>query len=176
MMNYLIIIWDVLNGSGIEDIFPSIYKGAALRTGMCVRDFDYYLRCCKFLYTALSMLFIESFIKTSLSSSSIKIPMDNLKNILENVPSDDATNEEKQTWFVTLTNEIENIQLLNIINKWANEKCTKSLSFKFWYFVYRQLLEPLILFYISVRLSNFNGSFVYTSLYYLKNSIFLFFR
>ncbi|CAF3913624.1 unnamed protein product [Rotaria sp. Silwood1] len=157
MKNYLIVIWDVLNGSGIEDIFACIYKGAAHRAAMNVHNFNSSLRCCKLLYSALSILFIESFIKTSLSSSSTAIAVDKLKQILEAVPSDYATNKEKQSWFVSLVDEIKNIQLLDIINQWASEQCEKNLVFKFWYFVYRQLLEPLILLYMSVRLSNFNG-------------------
>ena len=157
MKNYLIVIWDVLNGSGVEDILGCIYKGAAHRAAMNVHNFNHSLRCCKLLYSALSILFIEAFIKTSLSSPSTTVSVDKLKKILEAIPSDYTTNKEKQTWFITFTNEIKNIRLLDIINQWASEQCEKNLSFKFWYFIYRQLLEPLILLYISLRLSNFNG-------------------
>jgi hypothetical protein len=145
MKNYMIIIWDVLNGSGVEDIFACIYKAAAHRAAMNVHNFNYSLRCCKLLYSALSMLFIESFIKTSLSSSQTTIP------------SDYATDAEKQTWFIALTDEIKNIQLLDFVNQWASEQCAKNLSFRFCYFIYRELSEPLILLYMSIRLSNFNG-------------------
>jgi hypothetical protein len=153
----MIIIWDVLNGSGVEDIFACIYKAAAHRAAMNVHNFNYSLRCCKLLYSALSMLFIESFIKTSLSSSQTTIPIDKIKQILEAIPSDYATDAEKQTWFIALTDEIKNIQLLDFVNQWASEQCAKNLSFRFCYFIHRELSEPLILLYMSIRLSNFNG-------------------
>jgi hypothetical protein len=42
----MIIIWDVLNGSGIEDILSCIYKAAAHRAIINVHNFNYSLRCC----------------------------------------------------------------------------------------------------------------------------------
>ena len=45
LKNYMIVVWDVLNGSGIEDILERIYKGAAHRAVMNVHNLSYSLYC-----------------------------------------------------------------------------------------------------------------------------------
>lgn len=68
----------------------------------------------------------------------------------------------KQKWFSYLINEINNLNLHDLLEKWALEQCQINSAFRFWYFIYRHLLEPLILMYTSIRLSNFNGmSFIF---------------
>jgi hypothetical protein len=69
MKNYTIVIWDVPTGSGIEDILASVYKGAAHRSIMNVHNFNYLLRCCKLVYTALAVIFFNSFYETLSTSS-----------------------------------------------------------------------------------------------------------
>ncbi|CAF0968968.1 unnamed protein product [Didymodactylos carnosus] len=154
MKNFMIVIWDVLNGSGIEDAFGLIYKAAAHRAMLNVHNFNYSLRPCKLLYTALAMLFIESFVKTSVTSARI---IDDLKKTLANIPSDYAVTNIKQQWFTTMIIQIKKLDLTNVMNNWAIEQGKTNLSFKFWYFIYQKLLQPLILLYMSIRLSNFNG-------------------
>ena len=163
MKNYMVVIWDVLNGSGIEDVLGCIYKAAAHRSIMSVHNFNYSLRCCKLVYTALSMLFLDSFIKTLSSSSSSSSPttttdiIEKLKEMLKSIPSDYAVGNIKQQWFSTLINEIDNLKLSDVLDQWAAEQCQLNQAFKFWYFVYHELLEPLIVMYMSIRLSNFDG-------------------
>ena len=146
-------------GSGIEDILGCIYKGAAHRAVMNVHNFNYSWRCCKLLYSALSILFIESFVKSTLSATSNFTYIQKLQQFLEVLPSEYASDKEKQYWFSSFMNEIKRMHLLTFINKWANEQSEKNIAFRFWYFIYRHLLEPVILLYMSVRSSNFNGKF-----------------
>jgi hypothetical protein len=161
MKNYMIVIWDVLNGSGVEDVLEFIYKGAAHRSVMNVHNFNYSLRSCKLLYTSLGILIIETFIKSlsssPSSSSTTAININKLKEILEDIPSDFAVLDKKQQWFITLLNEIRNLQLADVMEQWAIEQCEHNMVFKFWYFIFRKILEPLILMYVSTRLSNFDG-------------------
>ncbi|CAF1212257.1 unnamed protein product [Rotaria sordida] len=112
MKNYMIVIWDVLNGSGIEDVLGCIYKAAAHRAIMNVHNFNYSLRCCKLIYTALSILFFESFIKTlSASSTTTNHIIIKLKEILKCIPSYYAVQNKRQEWFSTLLNEIDNLKV-----------------------------------------------------------------
>lgn len=175
MKNYMIIIWDVLDGSGIEDVLEFIYKGAAHRSVMNVHNFNYSLRSCKLVYTALGILFLDSFIKSLSSSSSTTITnsLVKLKEILKSIPSDFTIIDEKKQWFAVLINEIDNIKLSDLMDQWAKEQCELNQSFQFWYFVYRKLLEPLILMYMSIRLCNFDGMclFLFLIMYVLNGNI-----
>jgi hypothetical protein len=156
----MVVIWGVLKGSGIEDVLGCIYKAAAHRSIMNVHNFNYSLRCCKLIYTGLSTLFFDSYIKTFSSpstSTTATVNIEKLKEILKSTPSDYVLNVTKQQWFATLIQEINNLKLSSIIDQWAVEQCERNQGFRFWYFIYRQLLEPLICMYISIRLSNFDG-------------------
>ncbi|CAF1553809.1 unnamed protein product, partial [Didymodactylos carnosus] len=82
MKNYMIVVWDVLDGSGIEDILGYFYKGASLRSIFVVHHFNKSLRCCKLLYTALSMLLIQSFLK------SLPSFVDKVKLIVRDISND----------------------------------------------------------------------------------------
>jgi hypothetical protein len=102
MKNFMVVIWDVLDGSGLDDILGCIYKAAAHRAVLNVYNFNYSLRCCKIIYTALSILFLDSFIKTTSSSTTnttINI-IDKLKEILKSIPSDYAVNDKKKIFFL----------------------------------------------------------------------------
>ena len=109
------------------------------------------------LYLELSILIIESFVKSSLSSTSTSNDIQKLQQLLQVLPSEYALDKEKQFWFSSFVNEIKRMDLLALINKWAKEQCEKNLATRFWHFIYRHLLEPVILFYVSLRLSNSNG-------------------
>lgn len=152
----MIVIWDVLAGSGVEDIIALIYKAAAHAATMKVQSFNYSLRCCKLIYTAMSMLFLESFFKSN-SSSIIATVKDQLKDIFKSIPSDFAVERINQDWFKEFLNTIQSTALPELIDEWSKEQCQSNEAFRFWYFIYRQLLEPLIKFYMSIRLSNFQG-------------------
>lgn len=156
MKNYMILIWDVLNGSGVEDVLGLIYKAAAHRSIFNVHNFNYSLRSCKLIYTALSILFYESFLQQFYSTASDEV-VKRFKRTLQTIPSDYTVATIKQEWFGMFLKEIEDLGLCELIENWANKNCEENQSFRFWYFVYRRLLEPLILMYMSIRLSNFDG-------------------
>ncbi|CAF4162514.1 unnamed protein product [Rotaria magnacalcarata] len=128
---------------------------------MNVHNFNYSLRCCKLICTALSVLFFEYFIETSLSSSSTSTSdiTIKLKDVLKfiSISSDNAIKKKKEEWFSTLINEINTLKLSDVLDQWAAGKSALNQAFQFWYFIYRKLLELLILLYMSIRLSNFDG-------------------
>ncbi|CAF1392249.1 unnamed protein product, partial [Didymodactylos carnosus] len=154
MKNYMVVVWDVLNGSGVDDVLGAIFKGATLRSILTVHHFNKSLRCCKLLYTALSMLFMESFFNTSSSGVSIT---DALRTTLEQAPSEYVVDKTHKQWFKQLLNDIEQQQLSTVVADWAQEKIKQNTTFQFWYFVLKKLLEPLMTFYMSVRIGNFEG-------------------
>jgi hypothetical protein len=160
MKKYMVVIWDVLNGSGVEDVLGCIYKAAAHRSILNVHNVNYSLRCCKLVYTALSVLFFEAFIKAS-TSSTPSLPttgfVETLKGILKSIPSDYTIATMKQQWFSTMIEELDKLKLSDALDKWAVEQCRINPAFSFWFFIYRKLLELLILMYMSIRLSNFDG-------------------
>ena len=125
LKNYMIVVWDVLNGSAVEDILECIYKGAAHRAVINVHNLNYSLRCCKLLYSALLILIIESFVKSSLSSTSTSNDIQKLQQLLQILPSEYASDKEKQFWFSSFMNEMKRMDLLTLINKWAKEQCEK---------------------------------------------------
>ncbi|CAF1101289.1 unnamed protein product [Rotaria magnacalcarata] len=73
------------------------------------------------------------------------------------IPSDNAIKKKKEEWFSTLINEINTLKLSDVLDQWAAGKSALNQAFQFWYFIYRKLLELLILLYMSIRLSNFDG-------------------
>lgn len=158
----MIVIWDVLAGSGVEDVIALIYKAAAHAATMKVQSFNYSLRCCKLVYTALSMLFLQSFFKSNSSSIIVGFKRQ-LQEIFGSIPSEFANTKKKQDWFKELINKIQSMKLPELIDEWSKEQCQSNEAFRFWYFIYRQLLEPLILFYMSIRLSNFQGRLRFAS-------------
>jgi hypothetical protein len=93
----------------------------------------------------------------------------NLKEILKRIPSDYVITDKKQEWFSILINEIESMKLSDILDQWAAEQSRLNEAFKFWYFIFRKLIEPLLRLYMSIRLSNFDGMsfifFVFSTVY-----------
>ncbi|CAF1154261.1 unnamed protein product, partial [Didymodactylos carnosus] len=171
MKNLMIVIWDVLDGSGIEDVFGFLYKGVSLRSILNVHHFNKSLRCIKLLYTALELLLFDSFIttttqlQTSSTSSSFASPttltshstIEKLKTNLLAIPSDYARDTIKQEWFKNLLDELKVVQLSDAFNAWEEKFSQQSVSFKFWQFVLQRLLHPFITLYMSIRTSNFNA-------------------
>ncbi|CAF1476669.1 unnamed protein product, partial [Didymodactylos carnosus] len=156
MKNFMILIWDVLDGSGVNELLGKIYKGATLRSILNVHHFNKSLRCCKLLYTALSILLIEQFLTTS------PLP-DQILSVLSAVPNgyDYLKNETKQKWFKDLTNELKKVELSDVFTTWAVGCSQQNITFKFWLFVLQCLFEPLIELNMAIRTSNFsarNGS------------------
>ncbi|CAF3952846.1 unnamed protein product [Rotaria sp. Silwood1] len=163
MKNTMIVIWQILECSGIEDILNIIYKGATLKSILNVHHFNKSFRSCKLLYTALQMLLVESYVaaNTSLaidttSTSNSLFLSNELRVLFENIPNEYNTDSVKQIWFKKLVTIIEQEHTVSKISIWAENKAKQSLSFKFWYFILRHLFEPLIILYCSIRTSNFN--------------------
>ncbi|CAF1137322.1 unnamed protein product [Didymodactylos carnosus] len=161
MKNFQIVIWDVLTGSGIEDVLGCIYKGASLKSIWNVHHFNKSLRCCKLLYTALSILFLRSFCEallTTATSSSLSPSIINiLQETITEIPSEYAIDDIKQKWFNRLLNSIDKLRLSSLVDEWAKDNCQKNVTFKFWCFILHYLLQPLITMYMSIRMSNFEG-------------------
>ena len=71
--------------------------------------------------------------------------------MLKSIPSDYAVGNIKQQWFSTLINEIDHLKWSDVLDQWAAEQCQLILkAFKFWYFIYYELLESLIVMYMSM--------------------------
>ena len=104
----MIVILQVLDGSGVEDILNVICKGATLISILKVHHFNKSLKPCKLLYTALQMLLIESYVtsNTSLtinttSTSNSALVFNELRILFENTPNEYNIDSIKQTWFKT---------------------------------------------------------------------------
>ncbi|CAF1502366.1 unnamed protein product [Adineta steineri] len=157
MKTTMIVIWQILDGSGIDDVLNITYKGATLRSILNVHHFNKSLRCCKLLYTALYMLFIQSYWTSNSCTSTSPSLFEKSHSLFKNIPNKFNIDSIKQKWFKELVDEIEKENLALKISIWADDKAKQSSSFKFWYFVLHDLLEPLIILYSSIRTSNFNA-------------------
>jgi hypothetical protein len=155
----MIVIWQLLDGSGIDDILTCLYKGATLRSIFNVHHFNKSLRSCKLLYTALSILLIEAYStsNTSLPNSPCGIVVDEFSLLFQNLPNEYNNDSVKQKWFQQMIDAIDEQGLLAKLSSWAEDASARSKSFQFWYFILRHLLEPLITLYCSIRTSNFNS-------------------
>ncbi|CAF4323772.1 unnamed protein product [Rotaria sp. Silwood2] len=118
MKTTMIAMWQILEGSGIEDILSFIYKGATLKSIFNVFHFNKSFRCCKLLYTTLKMLLIESYITsntTTTSTSNYSFLPSAIRLIFENIPHEFNVDAIKQTWFKSLITAIEQENLLSKI-------------------------------------------------------------
>ncbi|CAF2191690.1 unnamed protein product [Rotaria magnacalcarata] len=160
----MIVIWQVLDGSGIEDILNFVYKGATLRSILNVYHFNKSFRCCKLLYTALQMLLLESYVKSTItlnkertSASNISSILDQFRPLFESAPNEYSVDFHKQMGFKNLLLAIKEDDLLSKITIWAKDQSKMSSSFCFWFFLLSNLLEPLMILYSSIRTSDFNA-------------------
>ncbi|CAF0950439.1 unnamed protein product, partial [Didymodactylos carnosus] len=151
MKCYMVVIWDVLEGSGLETIISYIYKGASLRSIFNVHHFNKSLRCCKLIYTALSMQRFETFLS---STSDIT---DQIKQIISGYPHHYAKDEIKQRWFKTLINCLESLEFQQKFDAWKIENKNKNIKFQLWSFILDDLISPLISLYMALRTSNFDA-------------------
>ena len=147
MKTTMIVIWKILNGSGLDEILNITYKGATLRSILNVHHFNKSLRCCKLPYTAPYMLLIQSY-WTSTSSLTINSHTTSTTSSLfekshplfQNIPHEFNVDSIKQKWFKELVAAIEQENLALKISIWAEDIAKNSRSFKFWYFVLHDLL------------------------------------
>ena len=166
--NTMILIWDILDGSGIDSVLEQLYRGATLRAILNVHHFNHSLRACKLLFTALSIMLLDAFfestthppqmqpITTTTSPIGPSGILDDLLPILSEIPSDFTKGVRKQEWFAKLLNVLNESNLQPSIDAWADDQCQKSAAFRLWLFVIRHLLQPLMIFYSSIRCNDFH--------------------
>ncbi|CAF3953138.1 unnamed protein product, partial [Rotaria sp. Silwood1] len=155
--NMMIVIWDVLQGSGIEDILENIYKGATLKSILKVHHFNKSLRCCKILYTALYILLLEAFFEETLTSLLVTDSINHLKSTMKKIPVEFASDDTAQTWFIQLIEVIGKSNLSTYLHNWTIDSCNTNSTFRLWYFILNQLLEPMLQLYASIRTCNFSA-------------------
>ncbi|CAF3305789.1 unnamed protein product [Rotaria sp. Silwood2] len=150
MKNMMVVIWEVLQGSGIEGLLEKIYKGASLRSILKVSHFNKSLRSCKLLYTALHILLLEAFFDQTATSSMIVNCTNNLKSIMSQIPSEFAADDVCQAWFTQLLEAIEENNLLTYLKTWCINSSNTDSTFRLWFFILERLLQPLMQFYVSI--------------------------
>ncbi|CAF2862598.1 unnamed protein product [Rotaria sp. Silwood2] len=87
MKNYMIAVWDILEGSGIDTALGELYKGASLRSIMNCSHFNKSLRAMKLLHSALAALIIHEFL--SIVPREI---FNDIEVIMQSIPLDVSTN------------------------------------------------------------------------------------
>ncbi|CAF1485822.1 unnamed protein product, partial [Didymodactylos carnosus] len=65
LMNYMRMVWSVLDDSGIHELLNYLYQGATLKSVINVTNFNKSLRATKLLYTALYVACFEQFLTTT---------------------------------------------------------------------------------------------------------------
>ena len=138
-----------------------------------VRHFNRSLRCCKLLHTALHTLLLEAFFDQTATSSSTMDCISHLKPTVDAVPSEFVNDERSQEWFKILLDNLERNSFAMNLNNWATESSRTNSTFCLWYFVLRQLLEPLIQLYIFIRTCNFaarnNALYRFSPIFFATN-------
>ncbi|CAF4510634.1 unnamed protein product, partial [Didymodactylos carnosus] len=104
LMNYMRMVWSVLDGSGIHELLNYLYQGATLKSVVNVTNFNKSLRATKLLYTALYVTCFEQFLATTNVQQSIT-------DALDNIPSFYTQDNVKQKWCNDLINTINNHDL-----------------------------------------------------------------
>ncbi|CAF4309033.1 unnamed protein product [Rotaria socialis] len=157
MKNMMIVVWDLLKGSGIEDVLKSIYKNATFSSILVVRHFNRSLGCCKRLHTALHMLCIEAFSHQTSISSSITDCLNTLKSVILQIPSEYASDDIFQKWFPQLLQTVKQSHFQTYVHAWAfNFSRTNSTS-RLWYFILHRILLPIPQLYMAIRRCNFDA-------------------
>ena len=122
-----------------------------------VRHFNKSLRCCKLLYTALHMLWLEVFFDETQTTKDTIDCVNHLKSTMNKIPSEFASDDVARTWFVQLLEDIEQSNLSGHLSEWTTHSIKTNITFRLWFFVLRHLLQPLLELYISVRTCNFSA-------------------
>jgi hypothetical protein len=97
MKNYMIVVWDILEGSGIDTALGELYKGASLRSIMNCSHFNKSLRAMKLLHSTLATLLIHEFLNT--------VPdeiFNDIETIMHVLPLDISSSTCKIEWLVLL--------------------------------------------------------------------------
>ena len=145
-------IWDMLEGSGIDTLLGYLYKGATLRAVLTVTHFNKSLRTIKLLYSALSILLQNEYV-TTLSSEMIT----EMEQIMQIMPQNLSNLEKSKEWYNLVLDYLSKSQFNDNFNQWIKRNCEINLKFRFWIFILFDLITPLIKLYTSIRTSNFNA-------------------
>ncbi|CAF4865364.1 unnamed protein product [Rotaria sp. Silwood1] len=148
----MIVIWGVLEESGIDNLMGLLYKDATHRAVLSVAHFNKSLRAIKLLYTALLILIHNEFIAT------LSLPMvDEIEELMNQMPLDASDVEESKTWYASILDYLSNVKIQDAFDSWIKNNCEKNLKFRFWTFVLFDLITPLIKLYTALRTSNFSA-------------------
>ncbi|CAF1468756.1 unnamed protein product, partial [Rotaria sordida] len=148
----MIVIWGVLEESGIDNLMGLLYKGATHRAVLSVAHFNKSLRAIKLLYTALLILIHNEFVTT------LSLPMvDEIEELMNKMPLDASDVEERKTWYASVLDYLSNVKLQDTFDSWIKNNYEKNLKFRFWTFVLFDLITPLIKLYTALRTSNFSA-------------------
>ncbi|CAF3137029.1 unnamed protein product [Rotaria socialis] len=152
MKNYMIAVWDILEYSGIDTALGELYRGASFRSIMNCSHFNKSLRAMKLLHSTLATLLIHQF----LNDMPIEIVND-LEALLKTIPYDVTSNTLKIEWFKKFQDTVQQHQLFIVFNEWIADKNNQNKKFKFWHFVFNDLIGPLIDMYIAIRSADFDA-------------------
>ncbi|CAF4252684.1 unnamed protein product, partial [Rotaria sp. Silwood2] len=146
----MVVIWDILQGSGIDDLIGELYKGATYRAVLAVANFNKSLRTIKLLYTALSIIINNEFILT--------LPVeifDEMEVCMNKIPTDLNNPEQSRKWYQIILDFLSKSKWQECFHKWIQDNCYKNLKFRFWSFVLFDLITPLIKLYTALRTGDF---------------------
>jgi hypothetical protein len=148
----MIVIWDMLEESGIDTLIGELYKGATHRAVLSVAHFNKSLRTIKLLYTALIIILNNEFVLT-LSTTMI----DEIKQCMSQMPTDLTDIEENRKWYILVLDYLSKSNWQNDFHLWIKNNCSNNLKFRFWCFILFDLITPLIKLYTALRTSNFSA-------------------
>ncbi|CAF2152973.1 unnamed protein product, partial [Rotaria magnacalcarata] len=148
----MIVIWGMLEESGIDILIGELYKGATHRAVLSVAHFNKSLRTIKLIFTALHILLHNEFVQ-SLPTTLI----DQFEQCMNKMPSNVTNVDDNQQWYAYVLDFLSNAKLKNVFDHWIDESCEKNLKFRFWTFVLLDLITPLIKLYTALRTSNFSA-------------------
>jgi hypothetical protein len=146
----MIVIWGILEDSGIDTLIGQLYKGATHRAVLAVAHFNKSLRAIKLLYTALNIVINNEFILTLPTTMT-----DEMEQCMNKMPTDLTDIDENKEWYTNVLNYLSKSNWQDYFDQWIKNSCDKNLKFRFWTFVLLDLITPLMKLYTALRTSNF---------------------
>lgn len=148
----MVVIWDVLEESGVDTLFGSLYKGATLNAVLTVGHFNKSLRAIKLLYTALVILLYDEFLSTLPANR-----LSEIDRIMNEMPNDFNDPQRNRHWYSSVVDYLRESKLQNDFDSWLADNCNRNRKFRFWTFVIFDLITPLMKLYTALRTGNFNA-------------------
>ncbi|CAF1557992.1 unnamed protein product, partial [Didymodactylos carnosus] len=149
LKNYMAMIWTILDGSGVHQLIGCIFQGATLRSVFNVTNFNKSLRTIKLLYTSFGICLMREY----LSSNYLHI---SIRELLNKTPTTFHTDEYKQKWFHQVLSTTSQINFEKQFNEFCTRQSNKMVCFRFWYWIFRFLLEACVQLLVAVRSQNFD--------------------